>query len=338
MRVPRYALVIALVGCLLAPTAVAAEPTQAQRLAAQLESLQQRVKAAGEAYDRAYWRLDDTEARLAKVSARERATRTRLRQVRRRLAGRAQALYRTGGFDFLQVILGAKSFDEVVAGLDFFQRIGTQEASAIAEAERLSADLAKTRRELAAEQRTRAADVAAMRKQRDVLQADFDTVKDRYLDVRRQLLAAVAQESAGGGTASYQLPRGPMGMVFPVQGVHSYVDSWGAARSGGRHHQGTDIMAPRGTACVAILGGTITSKEGGLGGKTIWLRADNGWCFYYAHLDSWVVRSGRVRAGQLIGRVGDSGNAKGGATHLHFEIHPNGGAAVNPYPYLRAME
>ncbi|MFO7293655.1 MAG: peptidoglycan DD-metalloendopeptidase family protein [Actinomycetes bacterium] len=132
------------------------------------------------------------------------------------------------------------------------------------------------------------------------------------------------------------------GAACPVQGPVSFVDSWGAARSGGRAHQGVDMMAARGTPVAAIYDGTITRTGSGsaLGGITIWMRSNAGDSFYYAHLDSIAdgISSGvKVSAGQIIGYVGSTGNASAAYPHLHFEYHPGGGGAVNPYPLVKSI-
>ena len=137
------------------------------------------------------------------------------------------------------------------------------------------------------------------------------------------------------------------GFVFPVVQPHNFGDSFGAPRMPGTEyehwHEGTDIMAPMGTLLVACERGVIMRVGAGgvLGGNTVWLRGESGVAYYYAHLSEFApgIREGTVvDAGTVVGLVGDTGNARGGAPHLHFEVHPDGGPAVNPYPLLAVAD
>ena len=133
----------------------------------------------------------------------------------------------------------------------------------------------------------------------------------------------------------------PTLQVFPMQGRCNFSDTWGEPRSGGRSHEGTDVIGPKGLALYAVVDGVITKTYVGAanGGTALRLTAADGTYFYYAHLDSFapgIAAGTPVRAGQIIGFSGDTGNA--GTPHLHFEVHPRGGAAVNPYPILKAID
>ena len=114
---------------------------------------------------------------------------------------------------------------------------------------------------------------------------------------------------------------------------------WGDRRDGGRRkHKGNDVFAPKGTPLLAVADGRVTRvRNGGLGGKTVWLRDGEGrpYNYYYAHLDSQLVRPGqRVRRGDTLGTVGNTGNARTTPPHLHFGIYQPGGAR-DPFPFLK---
>ena len=125
------------------------------------------------------------------------------------------------------------------------------------------------------------------------------------------------------------------GMVCPIRGNYAFVDTWGAPRSGGRRHQGVDMIAPTGTTLVAAESGTVRFSTNRLGGNAAWVTGNSGTKYYYAHLQGFTGGNRSVSQGEQIGTVGSTGNA--GTPHLHLQIHPGGGTAVNPYPYVRGV-
>ncbi|MES1923984.1 M23 family metallopeptidase [Salinisphaera sp. T31B1] len=147
------------------------------------------------------------------------------------------------------------------------------------------------------------------------------------------------------GEAAYRLAMATGGsLAMPVQGAaaRDIGSGFGAPRDGGsRRHHGVDIFADRGTPVIAVRDGRVRTGNSGLGGKHIWLSGGvlglTSARYYYAHLDAFDVESGdTVSKGDVIGRVGNTGNARTTPPHLHFGIYTAGGP-VDPAPYLRPL-
>lgn len=174
--------------------------------------------------------------------------------------------------------------------------------------------------------------------------------------VAAAVLAAVVVLPAPPGQATVSdAPSDFVIKAFPHEtATVAFSDSWGAGRSGGRSHEGTDIMSPKGSWVVAVDDGIVERLEWNrLSGWNIMIRHAEGWTSHYLHLNN--DRSGTddgkggpetafvedlevgsyVNAGDVIAYVGDSGNAEHTGSHTHFELHVDG-AKVNPYPYLAA--
>ena len=163
---------------------------------------------------------------------------------------------------------------------------------------------------------------------------------------------AAAAEPPGG----WNPDTGIYEMLFPVDDPHSYSDTWGACRDGcSRAHEGTDIFGAKMTPVFAVAGGTVGWMNAQQGGNccAMALEHDDGWTTYYIHLNNdtpgtddgqgygfapGIATGVHVEAGELLGWVGDSGNAESTSPHVHFELHRPDGTKINPYPHLSAAE
>ncbi|MBI4260425.1 MAG: peptidoglycan DD-metalloendopeptidase family protein [Actinobacteria bacterium] len=142
-------------------------------------------------------------------------------------------------------------------------------------------------------------------------------------------------DTGGGGGGGGDTGDGPF-YRCPVAGPHAYTDTFGAPRSGGRTHQGIDILAAQGTPIVAPFpGNAVNATNWPLGGYAVKVYGAGGYV-YNAHMSK-VGKLGPVETGEVIGYVGNTGNAAGGPPHDHFEWHPGGGAAVNPFSHLNEV-
>ncbi len=142
--------------------------------------------------------------------------------------------------------------------------------------------------------------------------------------------------SSGGGSAGRIIVRGSW--VCPVQGPMSFTDTYGSPRSGGRRHMGNDLFAPIGTPLVAVTDGSVFFQGDPLGGNAAYVQGNDGNTYYYAHLDDYVGGARSVHAGELIGHVGNTGDARSDPPQLHFEIRPGSAntRGIDPYPTLAA--
>lgn len=312
----------------------AAKQRTAAAIAKDLAAVRAKLQTAGRAYDNALHALENTGSKIKSTDRRIKQESERLAAAEALLGERVAAMYRTDDdANAMTFLLGSTTFDDFITRADLIEMIGERDASLILDVKNTRAKLEASRSNLQKARSSQAAELKVFKTKRNTLNSELGAVQAKYQRLLGELAAAMAREKAS-GKITY---KGPNGMIFPVRGANYYSNTWGAPRSGGRRHMGTDIMARRGTPCVAVASGNVRAHSSGLGGLTITLTGDNGWTYYYAHLNGYAVRSGHVSAGTVIGYVGSTGNARGGAPHLHFQMGPRG-HWVNPYPYLRQMQ
>jgi len=343
-----------------------------------LKALQTKLDKLAKQQSDAESDLESTKIRIAEVQTKIDAAEEDLAGLRAQLEGRLAEMYKNRGSDpamtFLNVLFAGDdtSLTAIVDRLTMVTHIAQADRNLVNSVVGRVHELKTLKADLSAQKAAEKKKTAKYDAARDKTLNSLENSKDDYNRLRKRVAtlqeearkreeearraeaarkaavaaAAAAKKNTTGTTTrkttttTESRPPVVADFVFPVDGPNSFSNTFGAPRSGGRTHQGCDIMTARNTPLLAVVNGVITSTvsyDTGLGGITIHLRGGNGTVYYYAHLSS--IKSGiragvRVSAGEVIGYAGNTGNASGGAVHLHFEIRPNGGAAINPYPTL----
>ena len=167
------------------------------------------------------------------------------------------------------------------------------------------------------------------------LNAQLIAQRDQLASQQKERQGALNQLNGIDASFDAAAAAGPVriidGMACPLPGA-AFTDDFGQPRSGGRTHQGVDLHAPSGIPELAVVSGNVTYGDGGGGGMGAYIAGDDGNRYVYYHLSQYIGPPRHVSPGEVIGRVGATGDATG--PHLHFEIHPGGGPAVDPYPTL----
>ena len=291
---------------------------------ARLTEAEARVEAADALVDSLDGQIVDLDDRIAALTEEERRAVARVEESRQRLADRAVNAYVRGNLGDLEATFAADDPNEASRNAAMMESVLTADDEAVD-------DFRAARRQVAA-------DLVDLGERRAAVQARAVEAKDQAKHLRVDVRDARVQLLAFEAGSSIFVT----GMVFPVGEPHDYIDSWLAPRSGGRQHQGIDIFATAGTNLFAVERGVITKVgTNSLGGIKLWLYGESGTTYYYAHLLRYApgIRDGLVvDAGDVVGYVGNTGNAATTPSHLHFEIHPNNGPAVNPTPLLRVVD
>jgi murein DD-endopeptidase MepM/ murein hydrolase activator NlpD len=306
---------------------------------AELDRAQARANRAAEALDDAQTRQAELEQQIAGLEAQHAQMSGELTTLTAAMKERAVQEFIRGGHGSVKMDVDLAASTRANALAEF---VALGDDDAIDEYRELAEDIGVVRGELDRAKAEQLAVVDQMEQRVDSAFAELRKLEKLEKERKAREAALAAQRARAGRTsastggarrASSFAPTGSW--MCPVQGPRSFTNDWGNARSGGRRHQGTDMLSPRGTPVVAVVGGSVRGHNSSLGGISFYLNGDDGNTYFGTHLDSLSGASGRVSQGTVLGYVGNTGNARGGPTHLHFEIHPGGGGPVNPYPTLR---
>lgn len=312
-------------------------------------SLQGELDRVVAAHDKVIANLAITQDALVNYESQLVAAKAELDTSKRTTQERARKIYRTGGASFFEVLLSSRDLTDFARGMALLDKVAKRDSGDLIKVSRARAqvdDLRSSLRDKSAKQHRLAAELDSQNKAlagkfaiASSLEKKLVTDRETELRLKREAEARAAEVRRRARTVGITPVFGGGSLACPVAGPTSFTDTYGAPRPGGRRHQGVDMFAAYGTPTAAIVDAVITQKSNNsLGGITLWLRGGNGTTYYYAHLSGYAEGAvgEQVAAGTHVGYVGNSGDARGTSPHLHFEVHPGGGAAVDPYPTARA--
>lgn len=274
------------------------------------------------------------------------ASNRQLEEAKKIYNKRMELYYRNGPISIIEFIFSAKTPYEFSSRMDMMANLGQQDLALINEVTGLQNDLNDRLKILGQKYQSQSRQKQTLASRRRMIEEQLRLEQERLNSVKQlgsidgAMIASLPEkrDMPSRDIDPAQRAMDATQMIFPIDGAHAFCNTWGAPRSGGRHHQGTDIYANRGMPCVAVRDGVIsTISTHGLAGLYVRLIDGDGTMYAYIHLDAFaegLFEGQPVKQGDVVGYVGNTGNASGGACHLHFEIHPNGGGPVNPYPYL----
>ena len=322
-----------------AVTAVVAPPAPVAQ--AQIAGLQDaRDRAAGlandldiaaAAYEELWAAVEQATFELEELERRSSELAAEVDMLDTRLADRARDLFKHGATSSFELLLGEGGPSAAIERAGLASVVQQRDTALLEEARASRLALGQT----VALVEVRRAELAALEGEaataREAVARELEAARRRVTSLEalaaRQRLIQTARQS---GIYSCIMDRR----------VVSFRDTWGAPRSGGRRHQGTDVMAPFNVPVYAFTSGVVLRRSSSrLGGLGLYLRGDDGATYFYAHLNGYTaagVAGRRVVAGEHIGYNGHTGNASRSAPHVHFERQPAGGRPHNPFPYLVA--
>jgi murein DD-endopeptidase MepM/ murein hydrolase activator NlpD len=290
----------------------------------QLDTSVARIETLRSRENRLLFEVGQVELEMRELEAEKRV-------VEDRAVAAARRLYMSDGSETLEVLLSAESFADLASQYETLAHISELDGIALTDLKRVEEQFLDLQEDLTANTEDLTRVRSRLEDESALLQQRFEEATAEYNKLKERLAAAASAAAAQAGGVFITSE----GMTCPVAAPNSFIDSWGYPRSGGRTHEGTDIMAASGAPVVSITDGRITFEGYGTSaGNWIILSGDDGNSYWYMHNRKNLVSDGRVGAGEQIATVGDTGNAVGGPPHVHFEYHPGRNGPVNPYPLL----